>query len=102
MSYIYKVTLFIGVAAIFAYSFFLTAVTGSHLGYSENWKEHLTFTPQTAHGPQHIFEIDKFIYAFNIQPFITIIFLSSFAVLAGLFISWVKKRFSDKGKLSSV
>lgn len=54
---------------------------------SEDWKDHLVFTPQTITDTGHIYEIDKFIYAFKIEPIAATIFILSAIYLIGIIIT---------------
>lgn len=82
-----KIILFLTtMAVICGFSFFFTAATGSYLGYVEgNWKENLVFTPKSVDEPEDIYEVDKIIYAFNVHPIVTIVFiLSSLILIVGI------------------
>lgn len=54
---------------------------------SENWKDHLVFTPQTTTDKGHIYIIDTFIYAFKIEPIAATIFILSAIYLIGIIIT---------------
>lgn len=74
---------------IFGYTFFFTSWTASYLAYEDDWKSKLTYTPITVTDPQKIYVIDKFLYAFEIQPIVTSIFLFStlcLMVLSGIYL----------------
>lgn len=64
----------------------------------ENWKSHTVFTPEKATGPQQIYEVDKFIYAFKYQPIMSIVCVLSFLVIIGLIVSWFRNKFRHKTK----
>ncbi|MBM7604898.1 hypothetical protein JOC75_002902 [Metabacillus crassostreae] len=69
---------------IFGYTFFFTSWTASYLAYEDDWKSKLTFTPTTVTDPQKIYVIDQFLYAFKIQPIISLIFLFTTLCLVSL------------------
>lgn len=68
-------------------SFFVTSIIASYLMISENWKDHLVFTPQTTTDKGHIYIIDTFIYAFKIEPIAATIFILSAIYLIGIIIT---------------
>lgn len=55
-------------------TFIFTGVVGSQLMISDA-KEHFVFTPQSVTDYSQIYEIDKLLFSFSIQPFVTIVFL---------------------------
>ncbi|KAA0965676.1 DUF4306 domain-containing protein [Sporosarcina sp. ANT_H38] len=83
----------------FAYSIFLTSWTGSYIMIEANWKNHIVFIPEKATEPQQIYEIDKLIYAFKIDPLLSIVCVSSFLLLIGFIVFWISKRFLHKPKV---
>ncbi len=85
-----RVILFIVMIPVFMYSFFFTAATGSYLQLEDDWKEHTVFTSSSVTDPHGINEIDKVIYAFHIQPFISIVFIISLIVLASGLMVWIR------------
>ncbi|KYG37664.1 DUF4306 domain-containing protein [Bacillus gaemokensis] len=67
-------------------SFFVTSIIASYLMISEDWKDHLVFTQQVTTNTEHIYEIDKFLYAFKIEPIaVTIFILSTLYLKVGKF-----------------
>lgn len=41
--------------------------------FEEDWKNQIIFTPKNTNEPQEIYEIDKFIYAFKIDPLLSVV-----------------------------
>lgn len=66
---------------------FITSWTASYLSISEDWKQHLVFTPKTVQDSNQIYEIDKLLYAFKYNPIFTTIFVASIVYLIGIIIS---------------
>lgn len=93
MAKLSRVILFLIMIPAFAYSFFATSWTGSYIMLEEDWMTHTVLTPKSATGPEQIYEVDKFLYAFTIQPFLGIVCLFSFFILIGILIYWVLKKF---------
>ncbi len=62
-----------------------TGVVGSQLMISDA-KEHFVFTPQSVTDYSQIYEIDKLLFSFSIQPFVTIVFLLSIVYLLTLIV----------------
>jgi len=76
---------------IFGFSYFLTSWNASYLMVEDNWKSKLTFTPKSITNPKDIYEIDKFIYAYEVQPLLSIVcFLSLIALITFLVIQLYK------------
>ncbi|MGF2714031.1 MULTISPECIES: DUF4306 domain-containing protein [Bacillus cereus group] len=71
---------YILVLPILFITFIFTGVVGSQLMISDA-KEHFVFTPQNATEYSQISEIDKLLFSFSIQPFVTIVFLLSIVYL---------------------
>jgi len=71
---------------ILFFSLFITSWTASYLSISEDWKQHIVFTPQTAEDSNQIYEIDKLLYAFKYNPVFTTIFVLSIVYLIGIMI----------------
>ncbi|WP_191561093.1 DUF4306 domain-containing protein [Metabacillus idriensis] len=82
--------LFIFLLPVFGCSYFLVSWTASYLMISEDWKERLVFTPKTASKPDQIYEIDKLLYAFKIEPILFFICLVSLVLLIGIAVFWMK------------
>ncbi|PEY44758.1 hypothetical protein CN354_00145 [Bacillus cereus] len=72
---------------ILFFSLFITSWTASYLSISEDWKQHIVFTPQTAEDSNQIYEIDKLLYAFKYNPVFTTIFVLSIVYLIGIMIT---------------
>lgn len=66
-------------------TFIFTGVVGSQLMISDA-KEHFVFTPQSVTDYSQIDEIDKLLFSFSIQPFVTIVFLLSIVYLLTLIV----------------
>ncbi|WP_078380802.1 DUF4306 domain-containing protein [Sutcliffiella halmapala] len=66
---------------VFNYYFFFASWTGSYLPYDRNWEEYTIFTPVDINDPRQIYEIDKFVYSYMIEPRPVIISIVSFIVL---------------------
>lgn len=66
-------------------TFIFTGVVGSQLMISDA-KEHFVFTPQNVTDYSQIYEIDKLLFSFSIQPFVTIVFLLSIVYLLTLIV----------------
>ncbi|WP_212935166.1 DUF4306 domain-containing protein [Bacillus hominis] len=73
------------VLPIFFILFMFTGVVGSQLMISDA-KEHFVFTPQSVTDYSQIYEIDKLLFSFSIQPFVTIVFLLSIVYLLTLIV----------------
>ncbi|MBJ7986637.1 DUF4306 domain-containing protein [Bacillus cereus] len=65
---------YILVLPILFITFIFTGVVGSQLMISDA-KENFVFTPQSVTDYSQIYEIDKLLFSFSIQPFVTIVFL---------------------------
>lgn len=65
---------YILVLPILFITFIFTGVVGSQLMISDA-KENFVFTPQSVTDYSRIYEIDKLLFSFSIQPFVTIVFL---------------------------
>lgn len=78
---------YIFILPILFFSLFITSWTASYLTISEDWKEHLVFTPKTAEGSNQIYKIDKLLYAFKYSPVFTTIFVLSIIYLIGIMIT---------------
>ncbi|EJS66310.1 DUF4306 domain-containing protein [Bacillus cereus] len=70
---------------IFFITFMFTSFTGSQLMIGAD-KQHFVFTPQNATDYSQINEIDKLLFAFSIQPFITIVFFLSIVYVLTLIV----------------
>ncbi|MDM5189265.1 DUF4306 domain-containing protein [Bacillus sp. DX4.1] len=77
---------YIIILPILFFSLFITSWTASYLSISEDWKNHLVFTPKTADNANQIYEIDKLLYAFKYNPPFTTIFVLSIVYLIGIII----------------
>ncbi|SCM92831.1 Uncharacterized protein BWINRASL_01032 [Bacillus mycoides] len=73
------------VLPVFFILFMFTGVVGSQLMISDA-KEHFVFTPQSVTDYSQIYEIDKLLFSFSIQPFVTIVFLLSIVYLLTLIV----------------
>ncbi|RWS42074.1 DUF4306 domain-containing protein [Bacillus mycoides] len=73
------------VLPIFFILFMFTGVVGSQLMISDA-KEHFVFTPQSVTDYSQTYEIDKLLFSFSIQPFVTIVFLLSIVYLLTLIV----------------
>lgn len=62
----------------------------------EDWMTHIVFTPKSSTGPEQIYEVDKFLFAFSIQPLLSVVCLLSFLILIGIIIYWVMKKFHSQ------
>ncbi|MGG3640249.1 DUF4306 domain-containing protein [Bacillus gobiensis] len=100
MPRIIRVLVFLVMIPIFSFSLFFTSWTGSYLMISEDWKDHVVFTPKTVTDPENIFEIDKFLYAYQIQPIMSLACLLSFFILSGILIYWLLKIFQRRKTIS--
>ena len=87
---------------IFGVSYFLTSWNASYLTIENDWKSRLTFTPKTITNPQQIYEIDKFIYAFGVQPILTSVCLLSFICLVAFLGIHLYKFIRKNSKISLV
>lgn len=76
---------YILVLPILFITFIFTGVVGSQLMISDA-KEHFVFTPQNATEYSQISEIDKLLFAFSIQPVVTIVFLLSIVYVLTLIV----------------
>ncbi|MGH0431498.1 DUF4306 domain-containing protein [Bacillus hominis] len=76
---------YILVLPILFITFIFTGVVGSQLMISDA-KEHFVFTPQNVTDYSQIYEIDKLLFSFSIQPFVTIVFLLSIVYLLTLIV----------------
>jgi hypothetical protein len=94
-----RLIIFILLLPVFAYSFFLTTWTGSYIIGEEDWKNHIVFTPEKATKPQQIYEIDKLIYAFKIDPILSIVSVLSFLMIIRFIVFWISKKFRHKTKV---
>ncbi len=65
----------------------------------EDWKNDIVFTPEKTIEPQQIYEIDKFIYAFKIEPMLSIVCVLSFLMIIGFIVFWISKKFRHKTKV---
>ncbi len=94
-----KLIIFIFLLLAFVYSFFLTSWAGSFIMIEEDWKNDIVFTPEKVTEPQQIYEIDKFIYAFKIDPLLSIVCVLSFLMIIGFIVFWISKKFHHKTKV---
>ncbi|QNK89582.1 DUF4306 domain-containing protein [Sporosarcina sp. resist] len=94
-----KIIIFIFLLLAFVYSFFLTSWSGSYIMIEEDWKNHIVFTPEKVTEPQQIYEIDKFVYAFKIDPLLSMVCVLSFLTLIGFIVFWISKKFHHKTKV---
>lgn len=83
---------------IFVFSFLATSWTGSYIMITQGWKEEIVFTPKTVTDPQQIYEVDKFLYAFNSDPMTSILCILSFLILIVIIIYWISKKFGHNSK----
>ncbi|WP_235676700.1 MULTISPECIES: DUF4306 domain-containing protein [Bacillus cereus group] len=65
----------------------MTSWTASYLSISEDWKQHLIFTPKTTENSHQVYEIDKLLYAFQYNPVFTTVFILSIVYLIGIIIA---------------
>ncbi len=70
---------------IFFLTFMFTSFTGSQLMIDAD-QQHFVFTPQNATDYSQINEIDKLLFAFSVQPFVTIVCLLSIVYVLTLII----------------
>ncbi|MCA0173032.1 DUF4306 domain-containing protein [Bacillus sp. RAR_GA_16] len=84
---------------VFVFSYFLNSWTASYLPYVDDWKEHLYLTPETVTDAQQIYEIDKFLYAFHIQPMISVVCLLSFLLVVGIMVHLVLQKMINRRKV---
>ncbi|MEK4706069.1 DUF4306 domain-containing protein [Bacillus sp. FSL R10-2780] len=76
---------YILVLPILFLAFMFTGFVGSQLMIGAD-KQHFIFTPQNATEYSQISEIDKLLFAFSIQPVVTIVFLLSIVYLLTLIV----------------
>ncbi|WP_226665270.1 DUF4306 domain-containing protein [Metabacillus litoralis] len=91
-----KLLLFIILLPVFLYCFYATSWSASYLMVEEDWKNQIVFTPNTNSDPQQIYEVDKFIYAFKIQPMISVICVLSFVGLISIITLWIINNLKSK------
>ncbi|WP_410983279.1 DUF4306 domain-containing protein [Bacillus cereus] len=72
---------------ILFFSLFITSWTASYLSISEDWKQHIVFTPKTTESSQQVYEIDKLLYAFKYNPVSTTVFVLSVVYLLGIILT---------------
>ncbi|MDZ5606782.1 DUF4306 domain-containing protein [Bacillus pseudomycoides] len=72
---------------ILFFSLFITSWTASYLSISEDWKQHIVFTPKTTERSNQVYEIDKLLYAFKYNPVFTTVFILSIVYLVGIIIA---------------
>lgn len=72
---------------ILFFSLFITSWTASYLSISEDWKQHIVFTPKTTKSPHQVYEIDKLLYAFKYNSVSTTVFVLSVFYLVGIIIT---------------
>lgn len=52
--------LFMVVLFVFGYTSWLASWTASYLPFSDNWKEHIVFTPISTQNPSQIYMVDMY------------------------------------------
>ncbi|MCI0765166.1 DUF4306 domain-containing protein [Bacillus sp. TL12] len=72
---------------ILFFSLFITSWTASYLSISEDWKQHIVFTPKITESSQQVYEIDKLLYAFKYNPVSTTVFVLSIVYLLGIILT---------------
>ncbi|WP_245595272.1 DUF4306 domain-containing protein [Fictibacillus gelatini] len=85
---------------LFVYSAITLSWMDSYLMYVGNWKDQLIFTPKTITDTNQIYEIDKLLYAFRVEPLPTAICILSFLALLVMGISEIvrlSKKHRKKG-----
>lgn len=92
---------FIILIPIFAITFISTSWTGSYLMLADNWQQQIVYTPKTATSPKQIYDVDKFLYAFNTQPFEAVICVLSFVLIIGIIIYWIISKFANNSSIAS-
>ncbi|MEY8349455.1 DUF4306 domain-containing protein [Bacillus cereus] len=78
---------YIIILPILFFSLFITSWTASYLSISEDWKQHIVFTPKTTENSHQVYEIDKLLYAFKYNPVFTTVFILSIVYLIGIIIA---------------
>ncbi|MGB8002134.1 MAG: DUF4306 domain-containing protein [Anaerobacillus sp.] len=82
--------LLIPLFCIFGFTFWLTSWTASYLPYSDDWKDHVVFTPASTDDPSQIYMVDMYLYASRISPFLTIVCTLSFIVIVVVLFLFIK------------
>ncbi|SFC83708.1 protein of unknown function [Bacillus sp. 491mf] len=88
---------YIIVLLTFIITFIPTSIVGSKL-MIEDEKKYFVFTPQNATEYSQISEIDKVLFAFSVQPIITIVCLLSLLYLLTLIIIGIVRRIKTDSK----
>ncbi|MDO6657341.1 DUF4306 domain-containing protein [Anaerobacillus sp. 1_MG-2023] len=82
--------LLIPLLCIFGFTFWLASWTASYLPYSDDWKDHVVFTPASTQDPSQIYLVDMYLYAFRYSPFETIVCTISFIMIVVVLFLLVK------------
>ncbi|MBM7583704.1 hypothetical protein JOC86_000241 [Bacillus pakistanensis] len=79
----------------FFINFFFATWTASYLPHDPNWKKYLVFTPVSISDPKEIYQMDMFIYSYNIEPEPVVKCIISFALFL-LILGVLIKKFISK------
>ncbi|HDR7795189.1 TPA: DUF4306 domain-containing protein [Bacillus luti] len=92
---------YILVLPILCITFLFTGFVGSQLMIGDA-KEHFVFTPQSVTDYSQIYEIDKLLFSFSVQPLVTTVFLLSVVYVVTLIVFQIIECRKQKKVLHSI